>query len=64
MRQSQRQFQQQPMPKKPPVVVCPGCRLTMKFVKLDRIDSAANLTDLTYVCERCHTTTQRVVRQD
>jgi hypothetical protein len=60
----QRQLQQQHWPKKPPVVMCPGCKLTMKLVKLDRIEVAANLADLTYVCERCETTTKRTVRRD
>jgi RNase P subunit RPR2 len=49
--------------KKPPVVICPGCHRPMTPGKPERILFAKDLADITYVCERCGTTTKRTIKE-
>jgi C4-type Zn-finger protein len=48
--------------KKLPVVVCPGCQKAMKAGQPKPILFAKGLADITYVCEKCGTTTKRTVK--
>jgi RNase P subunit RPR2 len=46
-----------------PVVICPGCHKPMTSGKPAPILFAKGLADITYVCEKCGTTTKRTVKE-
>jgi RNase P subunit RPR2 len=49
--------------KKLPVVICPGCHKPMTAGRPEPILLAKGLADITYVCEKCGTTTKRTVKE-
>jgi hypothetical protein len=47
-----------------PVVLCPGCNKPMQPREYKPILFAVGMTDVTYVCDVCHMTTIRTIRDD
>lgn len=50
--------------KKTPLVMCPGCDKPMQPRESKPILFAVGMTDVTYVCDDCHTSTTRTIRSD
>ena len=45
-----------------PVVMCPGCKVEMKVLSSQPIQSGSQMDEVTYRCPQCRTETQRRYR--
>ena len=47
-----------------PVVMCPGCKQPMQPSKPKPLLLISGLVEITYICEKCATTTKRTIKNN